>query len=125
MRDQIKAILNKERSARLEGSFGNQKEHYGLGKIKARTPLTQILWLFLEGYDHQCSKYCQATAKPTQTSRLKELFEQNHEGRADLSKKNKEFHISLPNCIIQGLLPKNIKSAPCKRVGFIENHSAF
>jgi IS5 family transposase len=44
--DRIKAILNKERSTRLEGSFGNQKEHYGLRKIKARTPETQILWMF-------------------------------------------------------------------------------
>ncbi|MDQ6478323.1 hypothetical protein [Dyadobacter sp. LHD-138] len=33
---QIKALLNKERSTRLEGSFGNEKEQYLLRKIKAR-----------------------------------------------------------------------------------------
>ena len=44
--DQIKGILNRERSTRLEGSFGNQKEHYGLKKIKAKAAPTQILWMF-------------------------------------------------------------------------------
>ena len=43
---QMKAILNKERSTRLEGSFGTEKEHYGLRKIKARTSQTQIAWMF-------------------------------------------------------------------------------
>jgi IS5 family transposase len=43
---QMKAILNKERSTRLEGSFGNEKEHYLLRKIKARTPETEEVWLF-------------------------------------------------------------------------------
>jgi len=42
----IKAILNKERSTRLEGSFGTEKEHYGLKRIKARSPETQNVWLF-------------------------------------------------------------------------------
>lgn len=40
-------MLNRERSTRLEGSFGNHKEHYALKKIKAKTALTQILWMFL------------------------------------------------------------------------------
>lgn len=43
---QVKALLNKERSTRLEGSFGNEKEHYLLKKIKARTPATEMVWLF-------------------------------------------------------------------------------
>jgi len=43
---QMKAILNKERATRLEGSFGNEKEHYCLRKIKARTPGTEEVWLF-------------------------------------------------------------------------------
>lgn len=43
---QVKALLNKERSTRLEGSFGNEKEHYLLRKIKARTPETEMVWLF-------------------------------------------------------------------------------
>ena len=30
----------------MEGSFGTQKEHYGLKRIKARTKLTEILYIF-------------------------------------------------------------------------------
>jgi hypothetical protein len=42
----ISNILNKIRATRMEGSFGTEKEHYGLNKIKARTELTEILWIF-------------------------------------------------------------------------------
>lgn len=42
----MKAILNKERSTRLEGSFGTEKEYYGLKRIRARSPETQNVWLF-------------------------------------------------------------------------------
>jgi hypothetical protein len=38
--------LGKERSTVLEGSFGNEKNHYGLKKIKARTEATEIAWIF-------------------------------------------------------------------------------
>jgi Transposase domain (DUF772) len=38
--------LNKERATRMEGSFGTEKEHYGLNKIKARIETTEILWVF-------------------------------------------------------------------------------
>lgn len=31
----MKALLNKERSTRLEGSFGTEKNYYGLAKVKA------------------------------------------------------------------------------------------
>ena len=30
----------------MEGSFGTQKGHYGLKRIKARTRLTEILYIF-------------------------------------------------------------------------------
>jgi len=43
---QIKSLLNKERSTRLEGSFGNEKEHYLLNKIKARSPDNEQVWLY-------------------------------------------------------------------------------
>lgn len=43
---QIRNLLNKERSTRLEGSFGTEKQHYSLDKIKARTKQTEILWIF-------------------------------------------------------------------------------
>lgn len=30
----------------MEGSFGTQKEHYDLKRVKARTKLTEILFIF-------------------------------------------------------------------------------
>jgi hypothetical protein len=44
--DQMRAILNKNRSTVLEGSFGNEKNHYMLNKSKARTEHTEIAWIF-------------------------------------------------------------------------------
>jgi transposase, IS5 family len=43
---EIKGILNKQRSTSLEGSFGTEKEHYLLNKIKAQNPKTEKVWLF-------------------------------------------------------------------------------
>jgi len=42
----IKDLLNKQRSTGLEGSFGTEKEHYLLHKIKAQNPKTEKAWLF-------------------------------------------------------------------------------
>jgi hypothetical protein len=42
----ISRELRKERTIRMEGSFGTEKEHYGLQKIKAKTELNEILWIF-------------------------------------------------------------------------------
>lgn len=44
---QMRAILNKERGTKLEGSFGNEKNHYLLNKVKARTQCTETCWIFL------------------------------------------------------------------------------
>jgi hypothetical protein len=30
----------------MEGSFGTEKQHYSLNKIKARTQMNEILWIF-------------------------------------------------------------------------------
>ena len=30
----------------MEGSFGTEKNHYGLNRVKARTEKTEILWIF-------------------------------------------------------------------------------
>ena len=30
----------------MEGSFGTEKEYYGLQRIKARTEKNEILWIF-------------------------------------------------------------------------------
>jgi len=43
---QLRAMITKERASRLEGSFGKEKEHYHLKKIKAKTKQTEILWIF-------------------------------------------------------------------------------
>lgn len=45
-RKQMAALITKERATRLEGSFGKEKEHYHLKKIKARTKRTETLWIF-------------------------------------------------------------------------------
>lgn len=41
----IRKGLNIARSTVLEGSFGTEKEHYSLRKIKARTKQNEILWI--------------------------------------------------------------------------------
>lgn len=41
----MRSILSKERSTRLEGSFGTEKQHYNLHKVKARSKATEILWI--------------------------------------------------------------------------------
>lgn len=45
-RKEMAGAITKERASRLEGSFGNDKEHYGLKRIKARTKATETLWIF-------------------------------------------------------------------------------
>lgn len=42
----LHSVLRKERATRMEGSFGTEKEHYGLKKIKAMTQLNEELWIF-------------------------------------------------------------------------------
>lgn len=43
---EIKSLLNKERSTRLEGSFGVEKNYYGLRKVKARKIQTEKLCIY-------------------------------------------------------------------------------
>jgi transposase, IS5 family len=43
---QIRRILNKHRSTVLEGTFGNEKNHYLLQKSRARTRTTEVCWIF-------------------------------------------------------------------------------
>lgn len=46
--EKIKATktIHKIRASHMEGSFGNEKQHYDLTKIKAKTPKTQLATLF-------------------------------------------------------------------------------
>ena len=46
LRKVLRSELSKERTTRLEGSFGTQKQHYSLSRIKARNRKTEILWIF-------------------------------------------------------------------------------
>ena len=45
-RKQMAQMITKERATRLEGSFGKDKQHYYLSRIKARTKGNEILWIF-------------------------------------------------------------------------------
>ncbi|MGV8096934.1 MAG: transposase [Mangrovibacterium sp.] len=42
----LNAELRKQRATVMEGSFGTEKEHYGLTRIKARTQKNEELWIF-------------------------------------------------------------------------------
>ena len=46
LRRVLRSELSRERATRLEGSFGTQKLHYSLSRIKARNRKTEILWIF-------------------------------------------------------------------------------
>lgn len=43
---QLRSILSRQRATVLEGSYGNDKNHYGLRKVKARNEKTEVLWIF-------------------------------------------------------------------------------
>ena len=42
----LRKTLNIARGTILEGSFGNEKNHYGLQKIPARNEITETCWIF-------------------------------------------------------------------------------
>ena len=45
-KDLVRQELARVRATRMEGSFGTQKEHCDLKRVKARTKLTEILYIF-------------------------------------------------------------------------------
>jgi IS5 family transposase len=45
-KSQMRSIPGKIRSTVLEGSFGNEKNHYQMNKIKARTQGNEQVWIF-------------------------------------------------------------------------------
>lgn len=53
---QLRQVLTKERGTRLEGSFGNQKNHYLAAKIRARNQLNEELWIYLAIHTANASK---------------------------------------------------------------------
>lgn len=44
--DLARRIIGKVRATVLEGSYGNDKNHYGLRKVKARNEATEVLYIF-------------------------------------------------------------------------------
>ncbi|WP_345725288.1 hypothetical protein [Sinomicrobium weinanense] len=50
----LKGQITKERASRLEGSFGKEKEHYHLKKVKAKTRDTEIPWIFFGIHTANC-----------------------------------------------------------------------
>ena len=46
VKDLVRQELARVRATRMEGSFGTQKEHYDLKRVRARTKLTEILYIF-------------------------------------------------------------------------------
>ena len=63
---QMRSILGKIRSTVLEGSFGNEKNHYQMNKIKAKTQANEKAWIFfslLTCNAMQMAKRMQAAAK--------------------------------------------------------------
>jgi hypothetical protein len=42
----MRRVLNRERGVKLEGSFGNEKNHYLLQKVNARNAITEKCWIF-------------------------------------------------------------------------------
>lgn len=42
----VRSVLSAVRATVLEGSFGNEKNHYLLNNIKARTQATETAWIF-------------------------------------------------------------------------------
>ncbi|MCQ2160449.1 MAG: transposase [Bacteroidales bacterium] len=46
MKDAVRQELARVRATEMEGSFGTQKEHYDLRRVKARTKKTETLYIF-------------------------------------------------------------------------------
>lgn len=44
--DQMRKAIGTARATVLEGSYGNDKNHYGLRKVKARNERTEVAWIF-------------------------------------------------------------------------------
>jgi len=62
--------LRKERATRMEGSFGTEKQHYSLDKIKARTELNEILWIFFGVHTANAVRISKYIAQGNQTHKI-------------------------------------------------------
>jgi len=57
--DTLRLTLSTIRATRLEGSFGNEKNHYLLRKIRARTQETEVAWIFFGVHTANAAKIAQ------------------------------------------------------------------
>lgn len=72
-KSQMRSILGKIRSTVLEGSFGNEKNHYQMNKIKAKTEGNEKVWIFfslLTCNAMQIAKRMQAVRKAEKQQQL-------------------------------------------------------
>jgi len=65
-RSKLRPLLSKERSTRLEGSFGTEKEHYNLREVKARTGETEILWILFGVHTANAARLAQRQQRERQ-----------------------------------------------------------
>jgi IS5 family transposase len=73
-KSQMRSILGKVRSTVMEGSFGNEKNHYQMSKIKARTEQNEKAWIFyslLTCNAMQIAKRMQAQEEQNDSKQLK------------------------------------------------------
>lgn len=59
-------MITKERATRLEGSFGTDKEHFLLKRIKARNKKTERLWIFFGIHTSNALKIGERIQKQTE-----------------------------------------------------------
>ena len=72
-KSQMRSILGKVRSTVMEGSFGNEKNHYQMNKIKAKTEGNEKVWIFfslLTCNAMQIAKRIQAAKKSAKQQQL-------------------------------------------------------
>jgi len=60
--DHMRGILSKARACLMEGAFGNEKLHYGLQKVGARTAATETLWISFGIWTASASKIAKRLA---------------------------------------------------------------
>lgn len=73
-KSQMRSILARVRGTEMEGSFGNEKNHYQLNKIKAKTEGNEKVWLFfglLACNAVRMAKRMQAVKKPDNPVQLR------------------------------------------------------
>ncbi len=61
---QMRSLIGKLRSTILEGSYGNDKNHYGLRKVKARNEKTEVAWIFFGMMTANGVKVAKKRSKP-------------------------------------------------------------